>query len=169
MGRRFVRECSWIDSCGREGMGGGWNSQRGEAKPQWSLSRSLRQSNPARSSEGGRTSELPLEGWMFTWIRWVPGCGAPGRGCGFEPGGCLQLRQALGESRVFRSRPGGALTMNVRQLSRAAHSSGWSLDGGYTSSSRVKSLSREAKITGSDDLFWGLSYVTSSPSCPQEA
>lgn len=93
------------------------------------------------------------------------GHGAPGRGCGFGPGGSLQLGQALEETRGFRSSPGTA-HHECRELSGAAYSSGRILEGAYASSWGVNSCSGEAKITGSDDLSWGLSYVTSSSKLP---
>lgn len=86
---------------------------------------------------------------MWLWTGWVSSAGAGPRG---DQGVQIQPRDGSHHER--------------RELSGAAYSSGQILEGAYASSSGVNSCSGEAKITGSDDLSWGLSYVTSSPKLP---
>lgn len=86
---------------------------------------------------------------MWLWTGWFSSAAAGPRG-----------------DQGVRIQPRGGSHDKHRELSRAAYSSGWILEGGYASSSGVNSSSGEAKVTGSDDLSWGLSCVTSSSKLP---
>lgn len=141
-----------LDSClwkGRDERRQEW--AEGEIKPPRSLGGNL--ANPVRSLEDGMAlgSWPGMAGFLCPVLvsLWMWGSG---KGLCPGAGGSLQLRESLGETRMCRWGLGEALRTNVSQLSRAAYSRGWILEGGYTASSRVSSSSGEARITESDDL-----------------